>query len=93
MEKNMVTTKVNYYNAQGIEYPLSDLFNEYGHKVTATIADVSDAIEDSKIGEELRENLSKLLNRTFTVDRERENYIRLKHVNENGNIKYLQIFK
>lgn len=89
----MVTTKVIYYNSKGVEFPLSSLFNSYSNKTTATIADFSDAIEDSKNSEELRDTLNKLLNRSFILDRERDSYIRLKLVDIYGNIEYLHIEK
>lgn len=59
-----------------------------------TIADIEDAVEDSRSGEELVTKINKLnLLRKFTLDRETETKVRLKSIDALGNVSYFETEK
>ena len=59
-----------------------------------TIADIEDAVEDSRNGKELVTKINKLnLLRKFTLDRETETKVRLKSIDALGNISYFEAGK
>ena len=55
---------------------------------------IHDAVEDSKDGKELLSKMKELrLLRTFSPDRETEEYVRLRAVDRMGNISYFMAYK
>lgn len=59
-----------------------------------TIADIEDAVEDSKNGKELVIKINNLnLLRKFTLDRETETKVRLKSIDALGNVSYFEAEK
>lgn len=59
-----------------------------------TIADIEDAVEDSRNGKELVTKINKLnLLRKFTLDRETETKVRLKSIDALGNVSYFEAEK
>ena len=77
--KNPVLT-----TSKGLHESLSNLIYK-----GCTIADIKDAVEDSKTGVELVDKLNGLnLLRKFTLDRETDRNVRLKSVDFFGNISY-----
>lgn len=76
--------------SNGMQEALSNLF--YGNK--CTIADIEDAVADSKTGIELVVKLNDLdLLRCFVLDRETDTRVRLKSVDRLGNISYFEATK
>lgn len=74
----------------GLPESLSNLY--YGNE--SSVIEIKDAVEDSNTAAELAKKLNRLnLLRTFTVDRETEEYARLQTVDAFGNKSYLKAFK
>ena len=76
--------------SDGIREALSNLW--YGNE--CSIAQIEDAVADSKTGYELMTKLNSLnLFRKFTLDRENDIMVRLKSVDSLGNVSYFHVAK
>lgn len=80
---------VRLTTGHGVNESISNLL--YMGRVTAE--DIYDAVEDSKDGSELVRRLGKLNIQKFVLDRETDEYVRLKSTDVLGNVRYLKAWK
>lgn len=80
---------VRLTNGRGVNESISNLL--YMGRVTAE--DIYDAVEDSKDGAELVRRLGKLNIQKFVLDRETDEYVRLKSADVLGNVRYMKAWK
>lgn len=80
---------VRLTTGHGVNESISNLL--YMGRVT--VEDIYDAVEDSKDGAELVHRLGKLNIQKFALDRETDEYVRLKSTDVLGNVRYLKAWK
>lgn len=86
----MTYKKINLYLSNGIPEALSNLW----FRNESSVVELRDAVEDAKNGRDLLNRIRRMkLLRTFTLDRENENRVRLKGMDCWGNISYLEIIR
>ena len=81
---------VRLTNGRGVTESISNLLNRGG----VTAEDIYDAVEDSKDGAELVRRIGRLnISGKFVLDRETDEYVRLKSTDVLGNVRYMKAWK